>query len=102
MRLVLFFDLPMVSKADRRIYTKFRKYLITDGFIMLQFSVYVKIFPNRDSLVQYTDRLKRNLPTKGSIRIMSVTEKQYEKMQILIGGQSLQEEMVTNETMVIL
>ncbi|RKJ55196.1 CRISPR-associated endonuclease Cas2 [Butyricicoccus sp. 1XD8-22] len=102
MRLVLFFDLPMVSKTDRRIYTKFRKYLITDGFIMLQFSVYVKIFPNRDSLVQYTDRLKRNLPTKGSIRIMSVTEKQYEKMQILIGGQSLQEEMVTNETMVIL
>lgn len=102
MRLLLFFDLPMNTKSDRRIYAKFRKNLISDGSIMLQFSVYVKIFPNRDALLQYTDRLKRNLPVKGSIRIMAVTEKQYEKMQILIGGKSLQEEVVTNETMVIL
>ncbi|NLY80542.1 MAG: CRISPR-associated endonuclease Cas2 [Lysinibacillus sp.] len=102
MRLLLFFDLPMNTKVERRIYAKFRKTLIEDGFIMLQFSVYVKIFPNRDALIQYTERLKRNLPAKGSIRIMSVTEKQYEKMQVLIGGKSLQEETLGSESMVIL
>lgn len=102
MRLLLFFDLPMNTKVERRIYAKFRKTLIEDGFIMLQFSVYVKIFPNRDALIQYTERLKRNLPAKGSIRIMSVTEKQYEKMQVLIGGKSLQEETLGRESMVIL
>lgn len=102
MRLLLFFDLPMNTKSERRIYAKFRKRLIEDGFIMLQFSVYVKIFPNRDALIQYTERLKRSLPAKGSIRIMAVTEKQYEKMQVLVGGKSLQEETLGSESMVIL
>lgn len=69
---------------------------------MLQFSVYAKIFPNRTSLTQYIEGLKRNLPSKGSIRIMSVTEKQYEKMLILVGGKTVQEEMITDDPMVIL
>jgi len=102
MRLLLFFDLPMITKEERRIYSKFRKYLINNGFTMLQFSVYAKIFPNRTSLTQYIEGLKRNLPTKGSVRIMSVTEKQYEKMLILVGGKTVQEEMITDDPMVIL
>ncbi|KYC94839.1 hypothetical protein B4102_3569 [Heyndrickxia sporothermodurans] len=69
---------------------------------MLQFSVYAKIFPNRTSLFQYIDGLKRNLPVKGSIRIMAVTEKQYEKMLILVGGKTIQEETITEDPMVIL
>ncbi|MGV3465705.1 MAG: CRISPR-associated endonuclease Cas2 [Heyndrickxia sp.] len=102
MRLMLFFDLPMNTAAERRVYAKFRKYLINNGFTMLQFSVYAKIFPNRISLVQYIEGLKRNIPTKGSIRIMGVTEKQYEKMLILVGGKSIQEEKITDDPMVIL
>lgn len=102
MRLLLFFDLPMVTKEERRIYSKFRKYLIENGFMMIQFSVYSKIFPNRTSLYQYVEGLKRNLPIKGSIRIMAVTEKQYEKMMILVGGKTVQEENITEEPMVIL
>lgn len=102
MRLLLFFDLPMVTKKDRRIYNHFRKYLLKNGFMMLQYSVYAKIFANRISLVQYTESLKRNLPSKGSIRIMSVTEKQYEKMLILVGGKTIQEENITDDPMVIL
>lgn len=102
MRLMLFFDLPMNTTAERRIYTKFRKYLINNGFSMLQFSVYAKIFPNRVSLEQYIDGLKRNLPNKGSIRIMAVTEKQYEKMLILVGGKTIQDEKITDDPMVIL
>ncbi|WP_075983391.1 CRISPR-associated endonuclease Cas2 [Bacillus massilinigeriensis] len=102
MRLILFFDLPMNTKEERRIYTKFRKYLISNGFMMLQFSVYAKIFPNRISLYQYIEGLKRNLPVRGSIRIMGVTEKQYEKMFILVGGKTIQEETITDDPMVIL
>lgn len=102
MRLLLFFDLPMTTKVERKIYAKFRKKLISDGFIMLQFSVYVKIFPNRDALIQYTERLKRSLPSKGSIRIMAVTEKQYGNMQVLVGGKSLQESTISDKSMVIL
>lgn len=102
MRLMLFFDLPMNTKEERRIYTKFRKYLISNGFTMLQYSVYAKIFPNRTSLVQYTEGLKRNIPVKGSVRIMGVTEKQYEKMFILVGGKTIQEETITEEPLVVL
>lgn len=102
MRMMLFFDLPMNTKEERKIYTRFRKYLISNGFNMIQFSVYAKIFPNRTALFQYIEGLKRNLPQKGSIRIMAVTEKQYEKMQILVGGKTIQEETITEETLVIL
>jgi CRISPR-associated protein Cas2 len=69
---------------------------------MIQFSVYVKIFPNRISLFQYITGLKRNLPSQGSIRIMAVTEKQYEKMVVLVGGKTIQEETITEDPMVIL
>ncbi|MED3641848.1 CRISPR-associated endonuclease Cas2 [Caldifermentibacillus hisashii] len=100
--MVLFFDLPMNTKEERRIYYKFRKFLVSNGFVMLQFSVYVKIFPNRISLFQYIEGLKRNLPSKGNIRIMAVTEKQYEKMLLLVGGKSIQEETINELPMVIL
>lgn len=99
---MLFFDLPMNTKDERRTYARFRKYLINNGFSMLQYSVYAKIFPNRSALFQYIEGLKRNLPSRGSIRIMAVTEKQYEKMQILVGGKTIQEEVITDETLVIL
>lgn len=102
MRLILFFDLPMVTKEERKVYAKFRKYLINNGFMMLQFSVYAKIFPNRDALMQYTQGLKRNVPNRGSIRMMAVTEKQYDRMEIIVGGKTIQEEVVTDEGLVIL
>lgn len=102
MRLMLFFDLPMVTKEERRVYTKFRKYLLSNGFSMVQFSVYSKIFPNRTALYQYIDGMKKHLPIHGSVRIMAVTEKQYEKMEILVGGKTIQEEMISDETVVIL
>lgn len=102
MRLMLFFDLPMTTKEERRIYSKFRKYLINNGFMMIQFSVYVKIFPNRISMVQYTQGLRNNLPRNGSIRIMGVTNKQYEQMQIIVGDKTIQEDTITEDPMVIL
>ena len=51
MRLILFFDLPMTTKEEVKIYTRFRKYLIKNGYMMMQFSVYCKIFPNREATV---------------------------------------------------
>lgn len=102
MRLMLFFDLPMNNKKERKVYTRFRKYLLKNGFSMIQYSVYAKIFPNRIALFQYIETLKRNIPQSGSIRILAITEKQYEKMQILVGGKTIQEEVLKDETMVIL
>jgi len=102
MRTILFFDLPVVTEQEKRIYSKFRKYLIKNGYMMLQYSVYSKIFNNRDAAVKHISKLKHNVPEKGSIRIMLVTEKQYTKMEILIGGRSKLEEQITPDPLLIL
>lgn len=99
-RLILFFDLPMTTKKERKIYTNFRKYLIKNGYMMMQFSVYCKIFPNREAAVNHIAILRRNVPVEGQIRIMVVTEKQYAKIEIIVGGKSLQEELINDESFI--
>lgn len=102
MRMLLFFDLPVKTKSQRRIYSKFRKALIEKGFFMLQYSVYVKIYANRDAADADKNIVRRIAPEKGNIRIMIVTEKQFAKMEIIIGGISNQEKILTEESFIIL
>jgi|LSQX01.2.fsa_nt_gb CRISPR-associated protein Cas2 len=97
MRVILFFDLPMITKKDIRSYNQFRKYLIKNGYIMMQLSVYSKIFNNRESAGNHINILKRNVPLKGHIRIMLITEKQYSNIEVIVGGKSIQEKVVTTE-----
>jgi len=102
MRLILFFDLPMITKKDRKRYSDFRKYLIKSGYMMLQFSVYARIFNNRDAANNHLNILKNDVPDEGHIRVMMVTEKQYSKMLIIIGGKSNQEKIITIEPFILL
>lgn len=102
MRLLLFFDLPMVTKKERKVYAAFRKYLISKGYIMLQFSVYVRIFANREAVNNHVVMIKKNVPKEGQIRIMSVTEKQFSKMEVILGGKSRQESKITSDPLIIL
>ena len=102
MRIIVFFDLPVVSKKEKKIYRRFRKWLIGSGYNMLQYSVYSKIFNNRDSAKKHIAKLKKNAPSKGAVRIMLVTEKQYAKMEIIVGGKSLQESEVSVDPLIIL
>ena len=100
MRLVLFFDLPVKTKEDRRNYARFTKYLIQNGYLMMQYSVYCKLFANRDAAIKHINILHKNIPSKGQIRIMVVTEKQYSKIEIILGGKSKQEEIVSSESFI--
>lgn len=100
MRLILFFDLPVVTKEQRKIYAQFRKFLIKNGYIMMQYSVYCKIFANREAAVKHVGVLGKNVPKSGQIRILLVTEKQYSKIEIIIGGKSLQEELVNEDSFI--
>ena len=102
MRLLIFFDLPVVTKKQRKVYADFRKYLIKNGYMMIQYSIYSKIFNNRDSLNNHINILNKNVPQEGHLRIMAVTEKQYSKMIIIIGGKSNQEKVLTIDPFVLL
>ena len=100
MRLVLFFDLPMTTRKEKRIYAHFRKYLIKNGYMMMQYSVYCKIFPNREAAVKHVNILRKNVPNAGQIRLLMVTEKQYAKIEIIVGGKSNQEKIINSESFI--
>lgn len=78
----------MESSTEKRAYNKFRKLLIQSGFMMMQKSVYCKLSLNTSSSNAISEMIKRNKPEKGLIQILTVTEKQYSKIEIVIGEMS--------------
>ena len=101
MRLMVFFDLPVVLKADRRAYTVFRRFLLNDGYDMLQFSVYGRILNGIDAEKKHMQRLILHLPPAGSVRVLSVTEKQFASMKLLVGLPLFQEKQVNASQMLL-
>ena len=94
MRMMVFFDLPVTTKAERRAYTLFRRFLLNDGYDMIQFSVYGRILNGGDAEDKHMKRLLANLPAQGSVRVLTVTEKQFASMKILVGRPKFQEKKV--------
>lgn len=86
MRVIVFFDLPVKTKKERRDYSRFRKYLIKSGFIMVQESVYSKLALNQNVANDICKNIKKNKPPSGLVQILCVTEKQYSKMEIVVGN----------------
>ena len=85
MRIVVFFDLPVVTAKEKKAAAKFRKFLIKDGYNMMQWSVYSRICNGTDSVAMHRQRLKQNLPENGSVRALTLTEKQFESIDVLLG-----------------
>lgn len=96
MRLLVFFDLPVVKREDRKEYQNFRRFLLNDGYLMLQFSVYCRICNGIDGVEKHVIRLKANLPPKGSVRYLQITEKQYSEMKFLVGSPKTQEKTINS------
>lgn len=98
MRIIVFFDLPVTSPRERRSYSRFRKFLLKDGYTMLQYSVYTRICNGEDAVQKHVKRLKENLPpVNGAIRSLKITEKQFENMDILLGTTTPEEQLGTNK-----
>jgi len=80
------FDLPVKTAAQRKIATKFRKFLIEDGYHMVQFSIYARVCNGTDAVEKHRKRINIHLPNNGSVRLLTITEKQYQSMDILVGA----------------
>ncbi len=91
MWLFVFFDLPVKTKPERRVAVRFRNFLLKDGYMMLQLSVYGRICNGQDRADKHLQRLHTNLPEKGSVRVMQITDKQYERMKTLVGTKTKNE-----------
>lgn len=86
MRLIVMYDLPNKEKYEVKEAAQFRKKLIKLGFYMIQFSIYGKVCTNSENLNKYLLLVKNTAPKIGNLRIMKVTEKQYQDMEIVLGN----------------
>ena len=85
MRILVFFDLPTETSEERADYRAFRKFLIKSGFIMMQESVYSKIVLNNTVGDAVRENIRKHKVKKGLVQVLSITEKQYEKIELLVG-----------------
>ena len=101
MRVIVFFDLPVLTESNRREYRTFRKFLIKTGFMMVQESVYCKLAKNSSVADIVVDNIKKNKPPEGLVQVLRVTEKQYNKIDFIV-GEKTGDVLTTTERLVIL
>lgn len=85
MRVLVFFDLPVSEAAERREYSRFRRTLIKQGFMMMQESVYCKLALNGGAAVSIMAEVRKIKPAKGLVQMLTITEKQFSKMEFVLG-----------------
>lgn len=86
MRVMVFFDLPSVTHSELQIYRKFRKFLISEGFIMMQESVYSKLAMNGTTAKLICEKIRKNTPNVGIVQMLTLTEKQFADMEYVVGS----------------
>ena len=101
MRVIVFFDLPVTSEKNKREYRVFRKFLVKSGFLMMQESVYCKLVQNSTAADGLVETVRKNKPSEGLVQVLRVTEKQYSKMEFIV-GQNNTCVLETDERLVVL
>lgn len=90
MWVLVFFDLPVETPRERKAAAEFRKELIRDGFTMFQFSIYLRNCPSKENAEVHILRVKKLLPKKGHVGILSVTDRQLSQMEIFFGKKEVE------------
>ena len=80
------FDLPVLSKEQRRAATQFRNFLLEDGYLMIQYSVYARAMVTHSRMQTHIKRLRKNVPEEGSVRALYVTQAQWERSYVIHGS----------------
>lgn len=85
MWLLVMFDLPVTTQAERRRARRFHAYLLDEGFTMKQFSVYLRYFDSRAKAEAAAIRVGREVPQDGMVSILYITDKQFGQMRNFMG-----------------
>ncbi|MDO4556682.1 MAG: CRISPR-associated endonuclease Cas2 [Lachnospiraceae bacterium] len=99
MRIIVLFDLPVITADERREYVRFRKHLIKSGFVMMQQSVYSKLVLNTTAANAIIENCRKNKPRTGLVQILAITEKQFSRIEFLVGERST--EIIDNDKRLI-
>ena len=100
MRVLVFFDFLTSTAAERRAYSIFRNALIKDGFMMMQESVYCKLALNPTAAKSIMDSVRSMRPEKGIIQMLLITEKQFSRMEMVLG--EFQTNIIDNEDRLVI
>ena len=97
MWVLVFFDLPTETKAERKVAARFRKSLLQDGFSMFQFSIYTRFCASRENAQVHIKRVKMNLPKKGQVGTLTITDKQFGMIELFFGQKEVETEKPTQQ-----
>ena len=100
-RVLVLYDLPMTEVEDRKEYAKFRRDILKLGCYLVQFSVYAKVIKNEIYYKSFINKLKNIIPERGEVRVIKLTEKQYEDMIFLNGTKNNFEKKISDNNLVI-
>jgi CRISPR-associated protein Cas2 len=89
MWLFVMFDLPVKTKKEKRLYSRFRKLLIAEGFMGIQYSVYARYFDSEEATSACRRRVAERIPERGRVRLLHVTERQFATMAVFFGKRDL-------------
>lgn len=89
---LVFFDLPVGTKQERKAAADFRKDLIRDGYMMVQFSVYARPCASADRVETQVRRLRPKIPPKGEVRSIIVSDAQWGRMMVVRSTQTIDPE----------
>lgn len=92
MWVMVLFDLPTETKKDRKISSDFRNKMLKDGFVMFQFSIYIRHCPSRENAEVHIRRVRASLPPKGNVGIIRITDKQFGDMEVFYGKELKEKE----------
>jgi CRISPR-associated protein Cas2 len=101
MWLLIFFDLPVGTKTQRRDASRFRNFLKDDGYMMLQYSVYARVCRGEEAVSKHLERVTTKLPRTGSVRALQVTDRQYGRMRLLLGTASPNEKTAPKQLVLL-
>jgi CRISPR-associated endoribonuclease Cas2 len=85
MWMMVLFDLPVGTKKERKAATRFRNFLLDQGFEMSQFSVYLRYCSGKEQAESLTRIVEKDVPATGKVHIAYFTDKQYENIVCLDG-----------------
>lgn len=97
MWVLVFFDLPTDTKTERKAASRFRKQLLDDGFGMFQFSIYTRFCASRENAAVHIKRAKNNLPKKGKVAIMQITDKQFGMIELFHGKKEIEPDVPSQQ-----
>lgn len=100
MRIMVFFDLPTLTPENKRDYRRFRKALIKNGFVMLQESVYCRLMTSPSVETSTKALIQKYKPADGLVQTLVITEKQYTKMDYIVGKSG--SDVIDNEERLII